>query len=80
MTLVIVVGGSGISLGTQTEADGSLRLVWRSEPGVTYRVESSAGLDAGWSVLESIPGTGAVLSYPVSMGFPGPRFFRVQTE
>jgi hypothetical protein len=80
VTLVIVVEGSGIALGTQTEADGSLRLVWPSEPGVTYRVESSASLGGGWSELESIPGTGAVLSYPIPTESPGPRFFRIQTE
>ncbi len=56
------------------QAGGGLTLSWPSIPGVTYRVESSAGL-SGWQVVQTLVGAGT-WSFTPAAG-EGARFYRV---
>ncbi|MFP4282500.1 MAG: PEP-CTERM sorting domain-containing protein [Opitutales bacterium] len=61
-----------------TQTDGSLRLGWTGQAGLTYRVERSPDLST-WSLLESRPATDSG-SDAVDLPAPGagPEFYRVR--
>ncbi len=80
LDLTIQVSGNSLTVGTEIGTDGSLELRWPSSVGVQYRIEAVDTLDASWSQVGTLPGTGQPMSYKVPTNLPAPRFFRVRSD
>ncbi|HAB17378.1 MAG TPA: hypothetical protein DCE44_13115, partial [Verrucomicrobiales bacterium] len=75
--LTVVVSGATFAVSGGVGSDGALKLVWASQTGVNYRVEMVSSLGAQWSLLATVPGTGATMTYSVPLDRTPPRYFRV---
>jgi lysophospholipase L1-like esterase len=56
----------------------TFHLFWQSAPGETYRVQSTESLSNSWSLVDTVIGTGSVVTgYTDTIGVPR-RFFRLE--
>ena len=61
----------------QRTADGGIRFVWGTVPGITYRVEAAAAVAGGsWLILAEEVASGETMTH-TDRPAAGPRFYRV---
>lgn len=75
--VTVSVAGGTFTAGLAWGESDQLSIIWASESGVSYRIESLSDLAGDWEVLESVAGTGQPLIYVVPLSQTPPRFFRV---